>query len=225
MQHRSAPENDHAGGVPDSHVTSAQHAEGSSRQSAPRESSLTRTRKFLERVDSLIRDDIRERTSRDKSEESTPTFETLRACRVNRLPRSVSPKKLQEAISTMLREEVADRDETFSSVEHLSAEAVAGYVDGELTLKAQKRARAHLLHCSICRKEVREQREASLTLKQETRNDIHVPSSLVAKLASMNPDTCEEGPAAGDILRSDTLFGRLTSIYWAARRTYKDRTD
>lgn len=138
---------------------------------------------------------------------------------------TTTPQRLQKAIATMLNEEIVDKDDSFASVEHLSAEAVAGYVDGELSLKAQKRARAHLLHCSMCRRDVREQREASLSLRGNSDSDIHVPASLVEKLASLSSDTCMEGPKAGDILESDTLLGRLNSMYWAARRTYKDRTD
>lgn len=220
MQPRSESENARTGSVPCS-----EPLRSASKDTEAESSSLKKTREFLERIDSLFHQNTSGQKTRGGETPGRPSLEDLRARRVARLPWPASPKKLQEAISAMLREEVRDRDESFSSVEHLSAEAVAGYVDGELSLKAQKRARAHLLHCSICRREVREQKEASQTLRQETESDIHVPSALVSKLANLNPDTCAEGPAAGDILQPDTLFGRLNSIYWAARRTYKDRTN
>lgn len=220
MQPRSESENARTGSVPYS-----EHLRSAGKSAEAESPSLKKTLEFLERIDSLFHQNKSEEETGSGENAGRPSLEDLRARRVARLPRAASPKKLREAISAMLREEVRDRDESFSSVEHLSAEAVAGYVDDELSLKAQKRARAHLLHCSMCRREVREQKEASMTLQQETESDIHVPSALVSKLANLNPETCAEGPAAGDILQPDTLFGRLNSIYWAARRTYKDRTD
>ena len=136
-------------------------------------------------------------------------------------------RRLPGAVEKMFHEEICDRDESFSSVEHLSAEAVACYVDGELSPKALNRARRHLLHCSICRRDVREQLEASQTLKGLTgaNEGVHVPRSLVSKLANLSSESCTEGPKAGDILHPESLRGRLEPIYWTIRRTHTDRTD
>ena len=52
------------------------------------------------------------------------------------------------------RRRKARKPREFASVEHLSLEAVAAFVDGELTPLAMHRARVHLVHCEECRAEV-----------------------------------------------------------------------
>lgn len=59
------------------------------------------------------------------------------------------------------RRRKARKPREFASVEHLSLEAVAAFVDGELTPLAMHRARVHLVHCEECRAEVAQQRRAS----------------------------------------------------------------
>ncbi|KAB1503971.1 anti-sigma factor [Corynebacterium sp. 320] len=54
------------------------------------------------------------------------------------------------------------------SIEHLSPEAIAALVDGELTRKAEHRAKIHLVHCKECRDEVNTQREAAQRLRDNT---------------------------------------------------------
>ncbi|CAB0691689.1 anti-sigma factor [Corynebacterium diphtheriae] len=46
----------------------------------------------------------------------------------------------------------------FASVEHLNPEAVAAFVDNELSPAAAHRAKIHLVHCPECREEIHRQR-------------------------------------------------------------------
>ncbi|CAB0880455.1 hypothetical protein FRC0393_01073 [Corynebacterium diphtheriae] len=48
----------------------------------------------------------------------------------------------------------------FASVEHLNPEAVAAFVDNELSPAAAHRAKIHLVHCPECREEIHRQRRA-----------------------------------------------------------------
>ncbi len=48
----------------------------------------------------------------------------------------------------------------FASVEHLNPEAVAAFVDNELSPAAAHRAKIHLVHCPECREEIHRQRGA-----------------------------------------------------------------
>lgn len=76
------------------------------------------------------------------------------------------------------------------SIDHLSPEAVAALVDGELSRKAQHRAHVHLINCPQCRDEVRLQREAARRL-QEDRFDMCASGSLIQRLKSI-PETCPD---------------------------------
>ncbi|CAB0501065.1 hypothetical protein CIP101280_00804 [Corynebacterium diphtheriae] len=51
----------------------------------------------------------------------------------------------------------------FASVEHLNPEAVAAFVDNELSPAAAHRAKIHLVHCPECREEIHRQRRAPPT--------------------------------------------------------------
>lgn len=76
------------------------------------------------------------------------------------------------------------------SIDHLSPEAVAALVDGELSRKAEHRAHVHLTNCSQCRAEVKQQREAAQRL-QEDSFDMCASGSLIQKLISI-PETCPD---------------------------------
>ncbi len=69
----------------------------------------------------------------------------------------------------------------FRSTEHLSTEAVAAYVDGELPMAAFQRADEHLIRCPQCRAEVDAQRAASTRLRQS--GEITIPASLLGQLS------------------------------------------
>lgn len=83
----------------------------------------------------------------------------------------------------------------FLSTEHLGTEAIAAFVDGELSPTALRRAKAHLLACPECRREVARQRQASRRLRDSS--EIHIPADLRARLASLSESVCEERDAAG----------------------------
>lgn len=76
-------------------------------------------------------------------------------------------------------------------VGHLTTEAVAALVDGELTRGAEDRAKAHLVHCGECRDEVRTQRQARERLRQQagTLEEVRAPGSLLERLTGI-PMSC-----------------------------------
>jgi len=58
----------------------------------------------------------------------------------------------------------------FGSTEHLSTEAVAAFVDGELRMTAHLRAAHHLSLCPECATEVDAQRQARAALRDSCRS-------------------------------------------------------
>ncbi|MCL0120923.1 anti-sigma factor family protein [Corynebacterium pygosceleis] len=113
------------------------------------------------------------------------------------------------------------RPREFASVEHLSPEAVAAFVDGELTSGAAHRARVHMVHCVECRDEVDQQRRAAERLRTCTENDgIRVPSSLMERLTSI-AQSCPAGPGIEDTVYSppETLLDKVDILYRAVRRS------
>lgn len=107
----------------------------------------------------------------------------------------------------------------FSSVEHLSPEAVAGFVDNELPPVAMNRARIHLVHCPECRAEVQQQRRAAERLRRIADEKLEVPSTLMAKLTSI-AHSCPEGPDAQDVAhpRGETILAKVEVFYRAVRK-------
>ena len=71
----------------------------------------------------------------------------------------------------------------FGSTEHLSTEAVAAFVDGELRMTAHMRAAHHLSLCPLCAAEVEGQRQARAVLRDSL--PVSVPSSLLGMLAQI----------------------------------------
>ena len=85
----------------------------------------------------------------------------------------------------------------FASVEHLSPEAVAAFVDGELTDTATHRARVHLVHCAECRHEIERQRGASEWLRgSNIGEDVRAPHDLLARLTGIATGPVKAGPDA-----------------------------
>ncbi|WP_066583190.1 anti-sigma factor family protein [Corynebacterium provencense] len=79
-------------------------------------------------------------------------------------------------------------------VGHLSTEAVAALVDGELSRVAEDRAKAHLVHCGECRSEVRAQRQAVDRMRRAgALQEVHAPGSLLARLTGI-PASCGDSP-------------------------------
>jgi hypothetical protein len=71
----------------------------------------------------------------------------------------------------------------FGSTEHLSIEAVAAFVDGELTMKSHLRAATHLSLCPQCAAEVEAQGQARSALRDSC--PIVVPSALLGMLSQI----------------------------------------
>ena len=96
----------------------------------------------------------------------------------------------------------------FGSTEHLSIEAVAAYVDGELRMKAHLRAAHHLSICQQCAVEVDSQSQARAALRDSL--PVSMPSTLMGLLTQIPESTPTEpvpppglaDPLAGDATRS-----------------------
>jgi anti-sigma factor RsiW len=84
----------------------------------------------------------------------------------------------------------------FGSTEHLSIEAIAAFVDGELRMGAHLRAAHHLSLCPQCAGEVDAQRQARTALRDSC--PIVVPSSLLGLLSQIPHDIPPPPPAEPD---------------------------
>ena len=84
----------------------------------------------------------------------------------------------------------------FGSTEHLSTEAVAAFVDGELRMTAHLRAAHHLSLCPQCAAEVEAQRQARSALRDSC--PIVVPSSLLGMLSEIPHHTPQQSPEQAD---------------------------
>jgi hypothetical protein len=71
----------------------------------------------------------------------------------------------------------------FGSTEHLSIEAIAAFVDGELRMSAHLRAAHHLSLCPQCAAEVDAQSQARSALRDSC--PISVPTSLLGMLSQI----------------------------------------
>ncbi|MFP7366077.1 hypothetical protein SFC07_09930 [Corynebacterium callunae] len=109
----------------------------------------------------------------------------------------------------------------FSSVEHLSADAAAMFVDNELSAGAMHRARRHIIHCAECREEINRQRRTVEYLRTECRRpEVSAPMDLKAKLASL-ANECAPGPGAENLAmqRPESFVAKVESVVRAVRRT------
>ena len=79
----------------------------------------------------------------------------------------------------------------FGSTEHLSSEAIAAFVDGELRMNAHLRAAHHLSLCPECAAEVDDQCRARAALRDS--QPIRIPSTLLGLLSQI-----PQHPAADD---------------------------
>jgi len=83
----------------------------------------------------------------------------------------------------------------FGSTEHLSTEAIAAFVDGELRMTAHLRAGHHLSLCPQCAAEVDAQGQARAALRESC--PIDIPSGLLGLLSQI-PHREPEDQTAGD---------------------------
>ena len=84
----------------------------------------------------------------------------------------------------------------FSSTDHLSTEAMAAYVDGELPMKAHLRAGSHLSQCPQCCAEVDAQTQARGALRDS--GPVAAPSTLMGLLSQIPQSTPEEPDCSPD---------------------------
>ena len=106
----------------------------------------------------------------------------------------------------------------FSSTDHLSAEAIAAYVDGELPMKAHLRASGHLSVCAQCHAEVDAQGQARAALRDC--RPVTMPSTLMGLLSQIPQSTPEEPvpPAAAAPADDSGGDGDGTGRGWRKRR-------
>jgi len=100
----------------------------------------------------------------------------------------------------------------FSSTDHLSTEAVAAYVDGELPMKAHLRAGSHLSLCPQCCAEVDAQTQARGALRDS--GPVAAPSTLMGLLAQIPQSTPDEPVPPSDDEQPDDGMPRG----WRKRR-------
>ncbi|MFC3848665.1 zf-HC2 domain-containing protein [Corynebacterium hansenii] len=108
----------------------------------------------------------------------------------------------------------------FASTDHLGTEAVAAFVDGELSPSAHRRAQEHLLACGECRREVARQRQAARRLRDSS--EVHIPADLRKRLASMSRDQMpENAPGARRLShrRPDSLAAFVESAWRTLRKS------
>jgi hypothetical protein len=78
----------------------------------------------------------------------------------------------------------------FGSTEHLSVEAIAAFVDGELRMNAHLRAAHHLSLCPQCAAEVEDQSRARAALRDSS--PIRIPSTLLGMLSEIPHDSPDD---------------------------------
>jgi hypothetical protein len=86
----------------------------------------------------------------------------------------------------------------FGSTEHLSIEAIAAFVDGELRMNAHLRAAHHISLCPECAAEVDGHRRARAALRDS--HPIRIPSTLLGLLSQIPhcpPDDDAGHPPSG----------------------------
>jgi hypothetical protein len=84
----------------------------------------------------------------------------------------------------------------FGSTEHLSTEAIAAFVDGELSMRGHLRAAGHLSQCPECAAAVDDQGQARTALRESC--PIAVPTSLLGALSQIPHHPVAEPDGEGD---------------------------
>ncbi|WP_246846955.1 anti-sigma factor [Corynebacterium sp. sy039] len=119
----------------------------------------------------------------------------------------------------------------FASVDHLNPEAVAAFVDGELTPSAAHRARIHLVHCYECREEIKRQQKASERLRLANNENMCAPSELITRLCQIAQqiphEPSEETKSSYSqnfIAKIDQVSKTIINIHNAHRSHYEKRS-
>src|ERR1700759_3158209 len=82
----------------------------------------------------------------------------------------------------------------FGSTEHLSIEAIAAFVDGELRMTAHLRAAHHLSLCTQCAAEVDDQSRARSALRDHDSHPIRIPTGLLGLLSEIPHSPVDDSP-------------------------------
>lgn len=162
---------------------------------------------------------------RESSTNSQDTPKKTRSSRsTGKKPRSRLTRPQLDAVASKLVEksqQVQNKTRDFASVDHLSSDAAAMFVDNELSKGAMHRARLHLVHCAECREEINNQRHTVDFVRTECKSDsVTAPTDLKAKLMSL-ANECSPGPGAEDVAiqRPESFVAKVESVVRAVRRT------
>lgn len=91
--------------------------------------------------------------------------------------------------------------------DHLGPEAVAAFVDGEMSSKSAHNARVHLVLCENCRDDVHKQRHAAQALRSCNGNDqVQASESLLNRLRRIAGDA-SGASGASDAAESNSTEG------------------
>lgn len=96
----------------------------------------------------------------------------------------------------------------FGSTEHLSIEAIAAFVDGELRMNAHLRAAHHLSLCAQCAAEVEDQMRARAALRDSC--PIRIPSTLLGLLSQIPHSAPDHAAPPSPDERRSSLSDRFT---------------
>lgn len=91
----------------------------------------------------------------------------------------------------------------FGSTEHLSTEAIAAFVDGELRMNAHLRAAHHLSLCAQCATDVEDQARARAVLRDS--HPVHIPSTLLGLLSQIPQFPPDKAPPLSGRLADDDV--------------------
>ncbi|MCV7223459.1 anti-sigma E factor RseA [Mycolicibacterium elephantis] len=100
----------------------------------------------------------------------------------------------------------------FSSTEHLSTEAIAAFVDGELRMTAHLRAASHMSLCPQCAAEVDAQRQARAALRESR------PVDMPAELLGLLSEIPRQAPCQPSAEAESTQFAEGVTRSWRKRR-------
>ncbi|MDO5098896.1 MAG: zf-HC2 domain-containing protein [Corynebacterium sp.] len=114
----------------------------------------------------------------------------------------------------------ATTNRIFASTDHLHPEAVAAFVDNELSDIATHRAQVHLVHCPECRQEVERQRRAAKLLRESCAAEMKVAPEFMQRLMGI-AHSCPDGPCAEETFRQpETILDKIDLIARAVRRSH-----
>lgn len=112
----------------------------------------------------------------------------------------------------------------FSSTDHLSAEAVAAFVDNELGRSARRRAMDHIAQCQECHEEIAAQRGAAERVRSCGADGVRAPDFLIERLARMSEeDLAAEPRSAEEQSLRDDLRNRVSDALDALRAVKRKR--